>query len=935
MSHDLKREVEVLRKISFGTQYRRVRAHLETTRYASRREEFTRLEDYFLHMISFILSSQDESGWWEERNELRNVITAHSVRHLYKMGISLKGRWNLEDQPPPEGNLFRAIQRLVGAYGAKVTHSYWGTDIWDDCYILMTLLEIQPALEDAEVDRWDQSLRNRLEEGCNKSLDWLKHEIGETGFISDNVTKADWYGPGFYAAAIELFTHPRIGEYVSESEAVIAPLAAKLQDMISTSFTGVPTKWHNRYAWHAGQALVTWKEKRDSVPALRNLDAVMEQLLGELKDWQSVDGSWDNQGNEDKPEYRVYYTVRGLAACYVNADDTQILDWPQIEAAHRFLLARFREHPDGKLVNSKASINGMGALQRLFGLHIHGVIDTYMLSLAARVNKLGLMNQVLSLHGDETKTLRQIRLVGGQEIEKRGHQALEMLGVNRQLYNGLEKNKVVVKEFTGDRSRERLAKERDEILEDLRRCLSATLTETRSKYSHKLIMRLWDTDGFLNFKPLIDHLSLLEQDRAFYKFYRDHLNHELLLFLLGAYLYYECKTFRTRIDDEMRRIYDQERVPDPEDLPGEFLFRWKLISTFHDIGYLFEVDPFEDKVTHEKRTKTELIAKSWQVVDGFRANFLEDYFMQTIEPSKYSGMKPEQAKSSHEAEIKNLAAEIYPLLKDHPPEIKSETELLSLSTVSPGTDPFKLISQFINPGHIGPNLVKNYFYLCGALPVEEEQEDGTFKEQRTAYYDHGIMSALILLKATDLQRHYLKQLSDEQWVRNLKDYPKVSALLRRKKTSERLNADEFFIRFSHVAGAIALHNISPGMYRQDQCAQFDASSKRSGEGIEKAFYPAGTSSPGYIISLDENPLSYLTALADTLQDWDRHSFRRLWFDDDSDPLTSSEVTIAFNQNGKLLVKPLTEAARKKYQKIFSKKGMCHLQDWNKYIEVVN
>ena len=88
----------------------------------------------------------------------------------------------------------------------------------------------------------------------------------------------------------------------------------------------------------------------------------------------------------------------------------------------------------------------------------------------------------------------------------------------------------------------------------------------------------------------------------------------------------------------------------------------------------------------------------------------------------------------------------------------------------------------------------------------------------------------------------------------------------------------------------------------------------------------------YAISVDENPLAYLTSLADSLQDWDRHSFRRAEFDEDEqrDPLSSSEVTMGFGQDSRLRVTPLTPLARERYRKIF-KDINCFLLDFRKYV----
>ena len=931
MSTDLRQQMEDLRQISFGRRYDRIRQYLNREDAEEQRSEFRELEDHFFHMLPYILSNQHEQGWWNFGQELRNVITAHAIRHLHKIGISLKARWNPDDPTNKEGNLFRATQQLIDCYDPRGVSSRWGTDFWDDCYILRGLLEVESELQDKEVQAWDSTLRNKFQTRCNNTLPWLRDQFDHQGFKHKRVTEAGWFGPGFYAAAIELFAHPTVRRRFLRAPDPVEDLATAVGELITASLTDGAPKWHNRFAWHAGQILVTWAEKRKSFEALQTLDPIMKTLFEQLLERQSENGAWDNNGAINDIEYKVYYTVRGLAACYVYLDERKILESPHIARAHRFLLDEFRRGEDGQLVNPKASINAIGAFQKLFEFNIRDLLPNVFMTGIARMNKLKLLDNILNPSANDADTLRAIRKTARQQLEAHGEDALELLGVNCQLYDALEENDDFLKEFTGDRSADTLERERTEILEDLRRCLSATLTETRSKLSHRLLMRLWDTDGFLSFKPLIEHLADLEQDRAFYKYYRDHLNHEVLLFLLGAYIYFNCQTFRDKINDEMLELYE-DKVSNQylqgvkDNLAGEFLFRWKLISTFHDIGYLFEVDPFEDKANNQTRWKKELIEKSFSVVDKFRENFLYDYFLQTLEVKSRPGLDAKAARCAHEDEVKGLAKQIGRILTPYPTTIKSEEDLLNLSTAGPYSKTFELISQYVKPNHIGRDLIRNYFYLCGSTEV---------LGQRAPFYDHGIMSALVFLKTTDIQRHYLKEISDKDFSGNLlyKNSRVRNALLR-QSTREHLDVTQFFIRFSHVAGAIALHNIWPHLYTKEQCENFDKTDKREGGSIAEAFYTEPDDAPGrYLISLDENPLSYLTSLADTLQDWDRHSFRRLSFTDDADPLTSSELTVGFKEDRRIHVRPLTSAAKKKYAKLTEPSSMNHLFKWQDYLKI--
>jgi hypothetical protein len=276
------------------------------------------------------------------------------------------------------------------------------------------------------------------------------------------------------------------------------------------------------------------------------------------------------------------------------------------------------------------------------------------------------------------------------------------------------------------------------------------------------------------------------------------------------------------------------------------------------------------------------------------------------------------------------------------PEITNEESLFGLRTGDQQRDAFDLMSAHIASPYIGRHFLRNYFDLCRNYDVYEPDEKKKQKKQRGPFLDHGIMSALILLKSADIQRFYLKQLFD-RYVYNqphlpeeLQMHPRLMSVLNDAKMGDRLNAAHFFVRFSHVAGAIALHNVSPRMYKREQCQDFDAEYNETGEKLEDAFYTEPLGAEGrYAIGLEENPLAYLTTLADMLQDWDRHSFRRISFGENSrDPLASSEVVIDFNHDHKIRVTPLSNAARGRYVDLTGSKGFGdYLLKWQGHLEL--
>lgn len=562
-------------------------------------------------------------------------------------------------------------------------------------------------------------------------------------------------------------------------------------------------------------------------------------------------------------------------------------------------------------------MNAIEAYQKLFGFKIPNIHFHLLVSLSYRLHCLGLEKAILSPPAEnEHKLLKAVRRVAKEKLENQGQQALEPLGVNGRLYDYITPKNEFLEEFN--------EVDHKKTLNKIHRFLSSTMTEVRSIQAKSLIKDLWTGVGLLNFIPLIDHLSDLESERAFYAFYRDHLNHEVLLFLLGAYIYYEHEALRENIDAEIKSTYEHFSVAPPKDLEKEFLFRWKLIATFHDIGYLFEIDPDPERYKTKndgRKEKTRLLKESFGMIETVRRKFLAEYFNQL---NRTSG------KTNLESDI----AEIEKGLDKYLPQISKAEDLFNLKTAEEGLDAFGMMNEMLNTQcgeRIKPGLIKNYFNLCRSK----------LSAGRDKFYDHGVMSALILLKVADIHRFYLRQLSDERFSKKLTRFPTFQKQLMEEAT-DRETQERFHIRFSHVAGAIALHNIYPRLYTQKHCRVFDRERKRKEDKLlERAFYPKDPRSKDrYAISPDENPMAYLTAIADVLQDWDRHSFRRTPYEqDDKTPIASSEVMISCKSN-KIIVTPLSTSARRRYRNhlkgvkdyVLKSNSYVQLSGLNKFLE---
>lgn len=887
-----------------------------------RLDELRALENAYLYLISYVARRQDAEGWWGTDNPFRPLMTAHVVRLFSKMGVPLDERWSVSGRTDPQGNLYRAAKKLIGRFdpSLKDKFAYWGDDFWDDCYILLALLSVKQSLPMVCKSAGDLGLDGDFEDKYRKSLGWMIERAQKN---LEDLPVTAWRGPGFLAAALELFRHPCVVQEEPRAKKLIRPLTLTLKAMLEKSLDPNSDskwrEWHKRFPWHAGQVLVAWENGLMS--KVVGLERLMTKLYTEMKKRQNeADGSWDEGAAND--EEKVYYTVRALSAIYLREQNPLKLE--AVRRAHKFLLRAMRE--ETPLYDLKACINAIDALDKLFNLQIPDIRLHLLTNLTYRLESLGIDRLILAPDEEELGILEKVREKTGEMLEERGEIALDAAGVNGRLFRRLRWQKEFLDEFTVKKARSPEA-EHVKVREELLRFLSSTMTEVRANTARRLIRRLWDNEGYLNFLPLIEHLSALEHDGAFYRFYRDHLNHEVLLFALGAYVYFNAPRFRELLDREIRATYVIPKRFNEDEAAREFLFRWKMVATFHDIGYLFEVAPEDDEGAYagdgivlpkgdRERAKRLLLEKSFGVIDAAQKNFLTDYIAQYITPK---GKDEKAQQKNRKKEAKRLAEKVRPKLRESDISgISREEDLFSLVTSDAGelSDAFKMIHWHIKDGgHIRPNLLKSYFDMC-------RQADAP---TRPKFLDHGVMSALVLLKTADLQRFYLKQLTKQSTLRELGDAPELLRMLGDHSVKEHLEDEQFYVRFSHVAGAIALHNVYPQMYPPEQCRAF---------GLEEAFYTEPLAAEGrYAINLEENPLAYLTALADALQDWDRHSFRRPTFSDNpKEPISSSEVVIDVQDGGMIRVRPLTKQAKKRYEDMAGNLGQ-YMADWNSYVSV--
>jgi hypothetical protein len=231
---------------------------------------FPETGDSFLRLVSY-MAGQMREGIWRTGDQFEILLTAHMVRLLHRMGVSLFDRWNLAlaGRREKRGNLYRASRMIIlDAFHKpnKARWAWWGDDLWDDCYILLALQEVKDELGREEIRDLDRGLFGMLHNRMERSIKWLKEQV-EHGLA---VPDSEWFGPGFHAAIIELLCRQaRAGD--GEASDLLAKVVGSVSRLFLQGEQG-SAWWKSRlFAWHIGQVIVAWKRNRTETPSCRSL----------------------------------------------------------------------------------------------------------------------------------------------------------------------------------------------------------------------------------------------------------------------------------------------------------------------------------------------------------------------------------------------------------------------------------------------------------------------------------------------------------------------------------------------------------------------------------------------------------------------------------------------------------------------------------------
>ena len=360
------------------------------------------------------------------------------------------------------------------------------------------------------------------------------------------------------------------------------------------------------------------------------------------------------------------------------------------------------------------------------------------------------------------------------------------------------------------------------------RALASTDHNQRLAYGKQLMQDLWEIELALGVYPFSDVLAEFEFGGQFYRGYRDHVIHQLRVYLLGLYLFYGCK--------KIQNLFQGIDV-------AEFLILWKIAALAHDHGYLFEVP------------------------DGEENQWVLNKVMPTFDHCvafPFSGLS-EAVRNGRfgETDAPNRNDLINFLIRrnithNREEEIKRSLEVVGISPRTIGD-----IRVFR-----GNNLLEHLSWLSAPTRLSLQDRNGIEAyydfaalhrpdEQRDRFRDHGITSALFLLLQSEYNCYYsdkIRNCEGPAWKKmgipneNIEFLMGVTTLMFRVRDSIKL-----------AASAVALHNIHQGVFQQAQSRI-----------IAERDY--GLTLHDFLIPQAVTPLAFLLMLVDTLQDWDRPSF---------------------------------------------------------------
>lgn len=340
--------------------------------------------------------------------------------------------------------------------------------------------------------------------------------------------------------------------------------------------------------------------------------------------------------------------------------------------------------------------------------------------------------------------------------------------------------------------------------------LSNQNPEEQAIETKSMVRKFWYTYPEFGPYPFLDTLSEIELHDNFISDYQDHLSNQLKVYLLGLCIYDQCKMIQQYVIDE---VGNEE----------EFLRVWTLCALSLNVGYILEnenaLNPMDNSWLITKDAIEKTLSAPISVLNEFSHIRLLN--------------------SSEERRIANdLRLRSFELLGFN--DLK----------IADGKDTLAMIAQYGRKAELGVSKSPFRRYYDYAISHDPDPPS------RKRFRDHGIAGALLLVQNWKQFQKRVNALAEA-------DHPFLNDEIKNNisNLNEKLqNTEETIL---HAASAIALHNISPSLW------------KKHTEGM----FSNQLTLNRFRIKLDPSdngqPVAFLMILSDIIQEWDRYPFRSI------------------------------------------------------------
>ena len=336
----------------------------------------------------------------------------------------------------------------------------------------------------------------------------------------------------------------------------------------------------------------------------------------------------------------------------------------------------------------------------------------------------------------------------------------------------------------------------------------------------RVISMLWKCDKKTGISHFVELLAKRQWKDSDWEGYRDHITHMLIVYLTGLFILKNCPLLK-------RNLVSCSGLSEIE-----FQKYWLYTSTFHDIGYIFELSS-PDKIKEDL---------------AFIQNYLESYFSHhdkaLSEELLEVGLKINSIDPKYSKEILRIIGVQFKQIVTFDDMVRSNDDLPDL---------WKVLNHLCSDSGIGSNGISVYFTNC--LTQSPQMDNG-----RKPFYDHGISGAILFLFLAYSQKMIFEKLKLSLSASESKEYralEKIGRLEILQKFSEwTTDIDAYVKMIESVSKAIALHNINKDAW------------KRSGTTWELDLSFFG-------INIRENPLAFFLIFVDVIQNWDRPGFSHI------------------------------------------------------------